>query len=35
VVSNTLLQYKLKERNLGEDTKETDDKSVDDDDLEL
>lgn len=35
VVSNTLLQCKLRERNLGEDNKETDDNVMDDDDLEL
>lgn len=35
VVSNTLLQCKLRERNLGEDNKETDDNAMDDEDLEL
>jgi hypothetical protein len=35
VVSNTLLQFKLWERNLGDEGKETDDNIVDDDDLEI
>ena len=35
VVSNTLLQCKLWERNLGEDNKESDDNPIDDEDLEL
>lgn len=35
VVSNTLLQCKLRERNLGDDNKESDDNPIDDEDLEL
>lgn len=36
VVSNTILQCKLRERNLGDDGKgETDDNMIDEDDLEI